>query len=94
MYEIIGKLPIFRRKFGFYRNEANSDKLAFGFYYKRVNGFKVGLRRTASSREEAWEIAQEMLVSDHGFESVVVQDPQDPDSGAKELSIERKANPE
>lgn len=91
-YEIIGKLPLFRKRFGFYKNERNLDKLAFGFYLRKVDGFKVGLCRTASSKEEAMRIAGEMLVSEHGFESVSVQDPQDPESGAIQLSIEKKAN--
>jgi hypothetical protein len=92
-YEIIGKLPLFKKKFGFYRNELNSDKLAFGLYYKRINGLKVSLRRTASSKEEAWEIAQVMLLSKEGFQSVVIQEPQKPENGATELSIKKNSNP-
>lgn len=87
-YEIIGKLPLLRKKFGFYRN-TNSGKLAFGFYYKRVSGFAVGLRRTANSEEEAKSIACEMLASDHGFESVAIQNPQDPQRGAVEFRIDK-----
>ncbi len=96
-YEVIGKLPLLRKRFGFYRKDsqsppfrANSGKLSFGFYYRRVEGMSlIGLRRTATSEEEARKIAAEMLASERGFESVVIQNPQDPEKGAIEFSIEK-----
>lgn len=70
-YEIIGKLSL----------------SLLGFRIVRVNGFDGFTDRfTATSREEAIEIASEMLASGR-YESVVLQNLQEPEKGAIELKV-------
>ncbi|MFC1989719.1 hypothetical protein ACFLVW_04070, partial [Chloroflexota bacterium] len=86
-YEIIGKLPLLRKRFGLYRNEI-TGKLSFGRYFRRVDGFAVGVRETATTNEEAKQKAAEMLASGRGFISVVIQNLDKTDDGALELWVE------
>jgi len=73
-FEIIGKLPLFRRN-------------ALGILEK-VDGYVVGARMIANSVEEAKNIAANLFSSGRGFESIVIQDPQNPQNGAIEFWIE------
>lgn len=88
-YEIIGKLPLLRKRFGFYTNEI-TGRLSFGGYFKRVEGFAVGMRETTTTAEEAKQKAAEMLASSRGFISVVIQNLEKPDEGALELWVEER----
>jgi hypothetical protein len=47
-------------------------------------------RRTTSMREGAFKIAGEMLASGKGYESVVIQDPENPEEGAIEMRLTGK----
>jgi len=40
---------------------------------------------TASAKEEAIQISLKILATDHSIESIIIQNPQDPESGAIEL---------
>ena len=92
-YEIIGKLPLLRKRFGFYTNEI-TGRLPFGRYFKRVEGFAVGVRETATTNEEAKQKAVELLASGRGFISVVIQNLDKPDEGALELWVEESDSDE
>lgn len=88
-YEIIGKLPLLRKRFGLYTNEI-TGRLSFGRHFKRVEGFAVGVRETATTNEDARRKATEMLASGRGFMSVVIQNLQKLDEGALELWVEER----
>jgi len=103
-YEIIGKLPVLRKRRpfkDFFKSSFITLPTTDPRYkvkrilhddprFVRVDGVSlVGDRRTASSMEEATKIAGEMLASGR-FESVVIQDPQKPEQGATEFWLEKR----
>ena len=104
-YEIIGKLPLLRKR-RFFRDFFKGNYMTMpikGTSYSvkrkvevdprfvRVDGVSViGECKTASTKEEAIKIAGEMLASERGFESVVIQDVDHPEEGAIELFLEKK----
>lgn len=104
-YEIIGKLPLLRKRRlfrdffkGNYVTTPVKDtsysvkrKVEVDPRFIRVDGASVvGERKTASTKEEAVRIAGEMLASGRGFESVVIQDLEHPEEGADEFWLEKK----
>lgn len=88
MYEIIGYVPLYRKRYGFYRDVTKSNKLTFGNYYVKTAELRVGIKKTADTKEEAHRIAAGMLTDKKGYETVAIQNSEHPELGAIELKLD------